>query len=133
MKKFSVHKNNEEIKRFNPSIEEGLNDESVNYMKSVGKANVAKNPTNKSYTQIILGNIFTFFNVLMIVIAIILLLIVGPKVVTNLMFLGIIICNLLIGTIQECKSKHTIEKLKLLNDSKITVRRNKKEVQVLPR
>ena len=132
MKKFNIHKNNEEIKRFNPSIEEGLNDESVNYMKSVGKTNTAKNPTNKSYTQIILGNIFTFFNILMIAIALLLLLIVGPKVVTNLMFLGIIICNLLIGTIQECKSKHTIEKLKLLNDSKITVRRNKQEVQVLP-
>ena len=132
MKKPNFHKSHEDIKRFNPSIEEGLNDESVNYMKSVGKANVAKNPTNKSYTQIILGNIFTFFNVLMIVIAIILLLIVGKKVVTNLLFLAIIVCNLLIGTIQECKSKHTIEKLKLLNDSKITVRRNKQEVMVLP-
>jgi len=132
MKKFNIHKSNEEIKRFNPSIEEGLNDESVNYMKSVGKTNTAKNPTNKSYTQIILGNIFTFFNILMIAIAVVLLLIVGKKVITNLMFLGIIICNLLIGTIQECKSKHTIEKLKLLNDSKITVRRNKKEEQILP-
>ena len=132
MKKLNLHKSHEDIKRFNPSIEEGLNDESVNYMKSVGKANVAKNPTNKSYTQIILGNVFTFFNVLMIVIAVILLLIVGKKVVTNLLFLAIIVCNLLIGTIQECKSKHTIEKLKLLNDSKITVRRNKQEVLVLP-
>ena len=132
MKKLNIHKNNSEIKRFNPSIEEGLNDESVNYMKSVGEVNVAKNPTNKSYTQIILGNVFTFFNVLMIIIAALLLLIVGKKVITNLLFLAIIVCNLLIGTIQECKSKHTIEKLKLLNDSKITVRRNKQEVMVLP-
>ena len=45
MKKFSIHKNNnDDIKRFNPSIEEGLNDESINYMKSVGKANIVKNP-----------------------------------------------------------------------------------------
>ena len=83
MKKFNIHKNNEEIKRFNPSIEEGLNDESVNYMKSVGKTNTAKNPTNKSYTQIILGNVFTFFNVLMIAIAAILLLIVGKYHLVN--------------------------------------------------
>ena len=130
MKK-TIH-NNQDIKRYNPSIEEGLDDNAINYMKSVGKVNVAKNPTNKSYTQIILCNIFTFFNVLMIAIAAILLLIVGKKVITNLMFLGIIICNLLIGTIQECKSKHTIEKLKLLNDSKILVRRNKQEVEILP-
>ena len=122
----------EEIKRFSPLPEEGLNDELIAYMKSVGKVNIAKNPTNKSYTQIILGNVFTFFNILMFVIAGLLLLIVGPDVTTNLMFLGIIICNLLIGTIQECKSKHIIEKLKLLNDSKIVVKRNGKDVSVLP-
>ena len=89
-----------DIKRFNPSIKDGLDDESVNYMKSVGKVNIAKNPTNKSYLRIILDNTFTFFNILMFAIAIILLLIVGPKVITNLLFLAIILCNLLIGTIQ---------------------------------
>ena len=45
--------NASDIKRFNPSTEEGLNDEAINYMKSVGEVNIAKNPTNKSYTQII--------------------------------------------------------------------------------
>ena len=44
MKKLTLHKSHEDIKRFNPSIEEGLNNESVNYMKSVGEANIAKNP-----------------------------------------------------------------------------------------
>ena len=132
MKKIIKLHHNEELKRFNPTPEKGLDDESIAYMKSVGKINVSKNPTNKSYTKIILGNIFTFFNVLMFLIAGVLLLIVGPKVVTNLMFLGIILCNLLIGTIQECKSKHTIEKLKLLNDSKIKVRRNGLDVELLP-
>lgn len=128
----NIHHANQEVKRFKPTAEKGLDTESVNYMKSVGKVNVAKNPTNKSYRQIILGNIFTFFNILMFAIAALLLLIVGPKVITNLMFLGIIISNILIGTIQECKSKHTIEKLKLLNDSKIKVRRDGVDQDVLP-
>ena len=131
MKK-NTNRKNEDIKRFNPTAESGLDSASVAYMQSVGKANIAKSPTNKSYTKIVLGNIFTFFNILMFAIAGLLLLLVGPKVVTNLMFLGIIVCNLLIGTIQECKSKHTIEKLKLLNDSKIKVRRDGKEVELLP-
>ena len=131
-KNINLFHSNEQIKRFNPSIEQGLDNESITYMQGVGKINVAKNPTNKSYTQIILGNIFTFFNVLMFIIAGLLLLIVGPDVATNLLFVAIIICNLLIGTIQECKSKHTIEKLKLLNDSRITVRRNGKDEHVLP-
>ena len=131
MKKNNNRKS-EDIKRFNPSVEQGLDSASVTYMQNIGKVNIAKSPTNKSYSRIILGNIFTFFNILMFAIAGLLLFMVGPKVVTNLMFLLIIVCNLLIGTIQECKSKHTIEKLKLLNDSKIKVRRDGKEVEVLP-
>ena len=131
MKK-SSSRNNEEIKRFNPSIQDGLKADEIEYMKSVGKVNIAKSPTNKSYGRIIFDNVFTFFNILMFAIAGLLLLIVGPQVVTNLMFLGIILCNLLIGTIQECKSKHTIEKLKLMNDSKVKVRRNGKEEYILP-
>ena len=122
----------EDITRYKPSIEEGLSNEEVNKRKEKGLFNIAKSPTNKSYLQIIIGNIFTFFNILMFAVAILLLLLVGPKVVTNLMFLGIIICNLLIGTIQECKSKHTIEKLKLLNDSKIKVKRGGQELDILP-
>ena len=113
----------EELKRFNPSIESGLEAFQVQYMQDNGCTNKAKNPTNKSYFAIVFGNIFSPFNILMFVIAGLLILIVWPKVLTNLMFLGIIICNILIGTIQECKSKHTIEKLKLLSNDKTTVRR----------
>ena len=131
MKKNNMHHNND-IKRFNATIDKGLNSDEIAYMKSVGKVNIAKNPTNKSYARIIIDNTFTFFNILMFAIAGVLLAIVGPKVVTNLMFLGIIVCNLLIGTIQECKSKHTIEKLKLLNDSKNKVRRDGYEIAILP-
>ena len=123
---------NTEVNRFNPDISYGLNTGQVEYMREHSQINIARNPTNKSYLQIVLHNIFTFFNVLMFIVAAILLLVVGPKVVTNLMFLVIIFFNLLIGTVQECKSKHIVEKLKLLNDSKNTVRRNGEDIQVLP-
>ena len=39
----------------------------------------------------------------------------------------------MIGTIQECKSKKTIEKLKLLTDSKIRVRRGGQELEIHPK
>ena len=130
MKKKTI--NNKDIKRFNAAPNEGLDEAAVEYMKSVGKVNIAQSPTNKSYGQIIFGNIFTFFNILMFIVAGLLLAIVGPKVVTNLMFLIIIICNLLIGTIQECKSKRTIEKLKLLSDSRIQIKRNGNDLYLLP-
>lgn len=125
MKKNYNHKI--EITRLNPDPNIGLNEEEVKERVEKKYVNVSSNPTNKSYTKIILGNIFTPFNILMFAIAAILLIIVGPKVATNLMFLLIILFNILIGTIQECKSKHTIERLKLLSTSKITIRRNSHE------
>ena len=127
-----IKPNNSEVTRYSPSLENGLSIEEVNKRKEQGLFNVAVSPTNKSYLQIILGNVFTFLNMLMFAVAILLIILVGPTVVTALMFLGIIIVNLFIGTIQECKSKHTIEKLKLLNDSKNKVMRGGEEVFVLP-
>ena len=124
-----IHRS-KEIERFNPPIETGLDENSIRYMQEQGCVNKTKNPTNKSYFAIVFGNIFTGFNILMFIIAALLVAIVGSRVITNLMFLGIIICNILIGTIQECKSKHTIEKLKLLTNDKITVRRGGKQFGV---
>ena len=46
MKKNTSRKN-EDIKRFNPTAESGLDSASVAYMQSVGKVNIAKSPTNK--------------------------------------------------------------------------------------
>ena len=119
-----------EIERFSPSLETGLDETQIRYMQEHGCINKTKNPTNKSYFAIVFGNIFTGFNILMFVIAGVLIAIVGSRVITNLMFLLIIICNILIGTIQECKSKHTIEKLKLLTNDKITVRRGGRQFGV---
>lgn len=120
----------EELERFNPDPSFGLQEEEVQSRVAAGLRNIKSNPTNKSYFKILFDNIFTPFNLLMVAVAALLLLVVGPKVVTNLLFLAVIIANILIGTIQECKSKHVIEKLKLLNDDKIKTRRNGEEVEV---
>lgn len=120
----------EHLERFNSLASDGLTTEQVEYMVKHKKTNVAKSPTNKSYAQIVFGNIFTFLNILMAVVAAILLIFVGTKVITNLLFLIILVFNLIIGIVQECKSKHTIEKLKLLSNNKIKAIRNKKEVML---
>ena len=97
MKKKIINKN---IERFSPNPEAGLSLQEVTSRQEEGLLNINSNPTNKSYTRIILGNIFTGFNILMFAVATILILIVGPKFITNLMFLLIILFNILIGTIQ---------------------------------
>lgn len=119
-------------KRYNPDYKVGLSSEDVAAQFTNGNQNVTKDETSKTYTQIILGNIFTFFNFLMFGIAILFFIAKGMAAITNVFFLIIITANILIGTIQECKSKRVIEKLKLINNGKIIVIRDGKEQEVLP-
>ena len=132
MKHHSHQESEGKIERYSPEFSFGLSTEQVNKRKEEGRVNIAKSPTNKSYTQIILGNVFTFINMLMVAMAIIMVIFVGPSVILNLLFLVILFFNTLIGTIQEIKSKRTVDKLKLLNASKIKVRRNGEIEEINP-
>ena len=113
--------------RFNPTIEHGLSSAEVELRKQNGEINQTKDTSEKTYLQIIINNVFTFFNILMIGIALLLIFFVGMKVILNLSFLLVMTINIIIGTIQECKSKKAIKKLKLLSSSKIEVVRDGKK------
>ena len=85
--------------------------------------------------QIILGNTFNFFSCLLFAIAIFFLIcnsgVFEPYIpanyfsVTKFGFLIILLLNILIGTIQEIRSKRVLEKLKLISKNKYKVIRNK--------
>ena len=81
----------------------------------------------KSNVQIIKDNVFTLFNLLNFLIAI-LLLTVGAY--TNLLFIGIILFNIFIGIAQEFKAKKLVDELSILNRPTVCVRRDDHEQQV---
>lgn len=118
--------------RYNPDFRQGLSIEEVAKQKENGAQNITKDETSKSYGKIIIGNLFTFFNMLMFGIAALFFIAKGLAAITNVFFLIIILANTLIGTIQECKSKRIIEKLKLMNNGKITTIREGQESEILP-
>lgn len=122
----------EETKRINPDLNTGLLPNEIEIRKANGDVNNAESETGKTYLQIILGNVFTFFNLLMFAIALLFIMFVGLKSIGNMSFIVIVTVNILIGTIQECKSKRTIEKARLMTMGKNTVKRNGKEVEVFP-
>ena len=68
-----------------------------------------ESPT-KSDKQIIRENIFTYFNLIFVVLAVCLLLVGDWKDMT---FLLIVAANAVIGIVQQLRSKRTIEKLSL--------------------
>ena len=62
--------------------------------------------------EIVHNNIFTYFNLIFLILAILLCLVGSFR---NLTFLPVIICNTLIGIIQEIRSKKVLDRLTMLN------------------
>ena len=126
---------NSNPERFNPSYLEGLNDLQVGLRKEQGLSNKIIKKTGKSYFSIIVSNFCTLFNFIYLVIF--LLLFLTQKYFDKVQFMNysfvvIVLINITIGTVQEIKSKITIEKLQLISTPTVTVVRNgeKKEVNV---
>lgn len=109
------------IARFSPLLSQGLTSSQVDMRHRDGLNNVVNKSFTKSYGRIIFDNVFTFFNMLLTIIAIALL-IVGSY--TDLMFVVIMVANMTIGIIQEIKAKKTIDKLTLVTAPSTTVIRN---------
>lgn len=112
--------------RFEPSADRGLSKEQVEKRQTDGFVNVTPRHSGKTYKSIFFSNIFTFFNLLTFTVAGALIA-VGAGL-SNLFFLVIITLNILIGIIQEIRSKMTVDKLSLMNaPSAIVVRDGEKQ------
>ena len=109
--------------RYNPKINEGLSSEQVNYRIKNHQVNYNSNLKTKTIGQIIFYNVFTLFNILNFSLALLILFVKSYK---NLLFLGVVICNILISIIQEIRSKRAIDKLSIISSNKVTVIRNSK-------
>ena len=105
----------------------GLTHEEVEEKIKQGKSNKVKIKTNESILKILRKNIFTYFNFIFLILTILL---ITAHSYRNLTFLGIIITNILIGIIQQIRSKITLDKLSLLDKNKYIVIRDGKEEEI---
>ena len=108
-------------------ITEGLTPEQVEKRQAEGLTNGSGEDKGKTYVEIVLGSIFTFFNMLYLAITI-LLIIVGRS--DQLIFLFAVIPNILIGLIQEIISKKKVDKLRLMSAPVATVIRDSKKLEI---
>ena len=114
--------------RVEATVESGLTSSQVEERKTMGFDNPATNQKSTTYLGIILSEIFTYFNLIFFIIAIIL---ICFGAYTQLTFLVIVLANLLIGIIQKIKSKRIIDKLSLVSASTVDVVRDAKEQNIL--
>ena len=117
------------ITRFTPSTSEGLDKEAIELRYRQNLANINTSVNSRSFLDIFKKNLLTLFNFINLILA---LAIIYTGSYKNLMFMGVVICNAVIGIIQEIRAKRATDKLKLINESSITVVREGKEVKIRP-
>lgn len=124
-----MKKENYKIERYNPDFKIGLSDEQIKERIENNLINRDISIPTKSIKTIIATNVFTLFNFLNLFLAIA---VFSVKSYKNLFFLGVVICNTLISTIQEIHSKKIVDKLSVISSTKVTAIRSgiKKEITI---
>ena len=110
--------------RYTPEPETGLASEQVDKRVDDGRVNVTSKKVGRSYGRIIVSNLLTYLNILILVIFLAMLLVVDiTKDWSKFLFVVIVSCNTIIGIVLEIRSKMTIDRLKLITaPSAIVVR-----------
>ncbi len=107
--------------RFTPDLDKGLTQEQVELRFNQFLFNDVNKKYSKSYASILVGNIFTFFNLLCVIAAA--ALIYAGAGISQFLFVAIFAVNLLIGIIQEILAKKQIDKLSVLVSSTVKAMR----------
>ena len=104
--------------------EQGLTAAQAEERQRMGYANTPVQSPGKSVGQIIFSNIFTYFNLIFFFLA---ACVIAVRSWNNVMFMGVVLVNMVIGIVQELKSKRTLDKLNLLNAPRGVAIRDGKE------
>ncbi len=113
--------------RYDVPFSLGLNSEQVKRHRSDGWVNTPAKSPSKTIPEIIAGNLFTYFNLVFAALTVLLLI---AKSYKSLTFLPVVLCNLLIGIIQEIRAKKELDKLTILNAPKAQVIRDGIEITI---
>ncbi|MBR1988496.1 MAG: HAD-IC family P-type ATPase [Clostridia bacterium] len=127
MKKKQKNQNIKSVSRYNPKPDVGLTLSQVKKRTDDGLLNVSKLKTSKTLKSIFFKNIFTFFNMTCLAVA---LALIYVGAFSDLLFLVIVILNTCIGIIQEIKAKKTVDKLSLTNSNFTKVIRDGEEEEI---
>lgn len=115
------------VVRYEPDIKVGLTKSQVDERIANNLINKTKVKSTKSYWSIFAKNIFTFFNMLWLIIAVALIA-VGSY--SDLIFIFVIVANTAIAIIQEIRAKITIEKLSIVTAPLVKTIRDGEEIMI---
>ncbi len=105
----------------------GLGAEEVASLTAQGLVNGGHNVKTKSVGRIVRDNTCTLFNLINVVLAVFVAITGSYK---NMLFMGVIICNVAIGIFQELRAKKTIDRLSLLSAPHAKVIRDGEQTEI---
>lgn len=103
----------------------GLSKKEVEERIAIGAVNGNCDIATKSYKDIVKEHVFTYFNFLNISLAVCVALVHSYR---NMLFLGVVFWNALIGIIQGIRAKKVIDKMNILTESKVKIWRDGEQV-----
>lgn len=113
-----------------PPILEGLSEGEVRARRSRGLGNNIEFGTSRTFAQILRENLFTFFNMVLIVLGVLLVIFGSP--VDALITSGVLLINIVIAAVQEVRAKDKLDQIALLTRPRATVIREGQELEVDP-
>lgn len=116
-----------EVKRYDTLVTDGLSLKQVQERIDDQLVNKTKLVIGKSYFEIIMTNLFSFFNILLYIIAILMII---AKMYNGLAFMLVLIPNTIIGLYEDIKVRHLMGKLHIVNSPRSCVVRECEEVTI---
>ena len=101
---------------------QGLTDQQVQQRVQKGLTNKTTASVGRTEWQIILGNCLSFFNLVFVVLAVLMLLVGSSPL--NLTFMVVVVVNTVIGCVQEIRAKRAVDKLTLVAAQTVNTLRN---------
>ena len=120
----------ENIEPIQAPAELGLTGEQVEKRIAAGWVSGEPAETGKTDRQIVLSHCFTFFNLIFMVLAVMLL--VARSSLVNMGFLVIVIINTVIGIVQELRAKRAVQELTLIARRPVRVVRDGRVQEAAP-
>ena len=95
--------------------EQGLTQAQVQQRQQAGWSNLPVEPPGASVQQILAKNVFTYFNLIFFLLAVCVIVV---RQWLNLTFLGPVLCNMVIGIVQDLRAKKKLDDLKIMSAPK---------------
>lgn len=109
---------------------QGLTEQEVILRRKQGLGNNIDLTPSRTYAQIVQKNVFTFVNLVLFTIA--LLLVVFGSPADAITTAGLVFMNVMVGLVQEARAKRKLDQIALLSRPKVTVIRDGQEQEVDP-